>query len=103
MPPKKRAAKRKAVPKRKFIIQVKIEIPSEIIDEARAMPEKECNKHVQRYILDKHAIDVKNLSFAKPEEASSAAPAAKKGKASAAAALEAQSDEDVGDDDYYNN
>lgn len=78
MPPKKRAAaKKKAVPKRKFVISVRLEIPPEVIDEARALPtDKECNKHVERYIKQKHDIDVKNLSFAKPPEASSSTAAA---------------------------
>lgn len=103
MPPKKRATKRKAVPKRKFIISVKLEIPPEIIDEAQALPEKECNKHVQQYILNKHSIDIKNLSFAKPSPAAdelTSRPTTKKAGKASAASLESET-EDLGADGYY--
>ena len=66
MPPKRKAKKTSAPKKSAYVVNVKIAIPHHVIEEAQRLPDKACNEHVQQYLLTNHAINIKNLSFAKP-------------------------------------
>lgn len=105
MPPKRKAAAKKKPPAQKrYEINVKIQIPGEVIEEAQQLAtDKECNAHIQRYIFERHDIDIKNLSFAKAPEPSavSSSTSAKKPKASGVEENNYSAVDEEADNDYF--
>ena len=104
MPPRKAAkktAKKTVAPKTKCMINVRIELPAEVVAAAQGMTTKDGNKHLQQYMKETHNVDMKRFSWNAPGTAA-AAPSAPAAKAAAARPLqELSDDEDMEGDGLY--
>jgi hypothetical protein len=58
MPPK-----RKTTVKTKYTVNLKVDIPGDVVDAARLLPTKECNAAMSTYLKEKHNIVAKKLSW----------------------------------------